>query len=108
MATLSLKQVEARIETLGGREEYGSNFIFELLEAYGTPKSTITCLSNGSLNVAKDPTREVARKKLVYFHEATADKGLLAVSAELRDAPHTSNALIPAWSSSPITKNSSP
>ena len=108
MARLTLKQVESRIESLSKADAFGPGFIFQLLEAYGTPKSTITRLSNGSLNVAKDPTREVARKKLVYFHEATADKGLLAVSAELRDAPHTSNALIPAWSSSPITKNSSP
>ena len=88
MAKLSLKQIEARIESLGGREEYGPDFIFELLAVFGTPKSTITRLRSGSLNVAKDPTKEVARKKLVYFHEATADEDLLAISAELRDAPH--------------------
>ena len=88
MARLSLKQIESRIESLGGREEYGPDFIFELLAVFGTPKSTITRLKSGSLNVAKDPTKEVARKKLVYFHEATADEDLLAISAELRDAPH--------------------
>lgn len=88
MARLSLKQIESRIESLGGRDEYGRDFIFELLAVFGTPKSTITRLKSGALNVAKDPTREVARKKLVYFHEATADEDLLAVSAELRDAPH--------------------
>lgn len=88
MARLSLKQIEARIESLGGQESYDRDFIFELLAVFGTPKSTITRLKSGSLNVAKDPTSEVARKKLVYFHEATADEDLLAVSAELRDAPH--------------------
>ncbi|MGO3775183.1 DNA methyltransferase [Corynebacterium casei] len=88
MARLSLKQIEVRIESLGGRESYDRDFIFELLAVFGTPKSTITRLKSGSLNVAKDSTREVARKKLVYFHESTADEDLLAVSAELRDAPH--------------------
>ena len=88
MARLSLKQIESRIESLGGRDEYGPDFIFELLAVFGTPKSTITRLKSGSLNVAKDPTREVARKKLVYFHEGTAEEDLLAVSTELRDAPH--------------------
>ena len=88
MARLSLKQIEARIESLGGQESYDRDFIFELLAVFATPKSTITRLKSGSLNVAKDPTSEVARKKLVYFHEATADEDLLAVSAELRDAPH--------------------
>nr|WP_211439534.1 hypothetical protein [Corynebacterium glutamicum] len=66
MARLTLKQVESRIESLSKSDSFFEpGFIYLLLEAYGTPKSTVTRLSNGSLNVAQDPTREVARKKLV-------------------------------------------
>jgi len=86
MARFSLKQIETRIELQGGREEYDSGLIFELLAVLGTPKLAMTRLISNSLNVAQDPTREVARKKLVYFREVTANEDLLAVSAELRDA----------------------
>lgn len=88
MARLSLRQVEARIEALGKRESFDSSFIYHLLEAYGTPKSTITRLRTGALNVAADKEREVARKKLVYFREVAANEDVLATATELRDAPH--------------------
>ncbi|WP_053546236.1 DNA methyltransferase [Corynebacterium deserti] len=88
MARLSLRQVEARIEALGKRESFDSSFIYHLLEAYGTPKSTITRLRTGALNVAADKEREVARKKLVYFREVSANEDVLATATELRDAPH--------------------
>lgn len=77
MARLSLRQVESRIEALGNHESYDFNFIFHLLEAYGTPKSTITRLRTGGLNVAQDPAREVARKKLVYFREVAPGEEVL-------------------------------
>lgn len=88
MARLTLKQVESRIESLSKSDSFFEpGFIYLLLEAYGTPKSTVTRLSNGSLNVAQDPTREVARKKLVYFREVAPNEDALAAATELRDAP---------------------
>lgn len=70
MARLNLKDIERRTEKLGRRENYDREFIFELLEAYGKPKSSITRLRTGSLNVAVDPEREVAQKNVVYFRES--------------------------------------
>ena len=62
MVKLNLKAVEERVAPLGGRESYDREFIFSLLLAYGKPQGNVTRLRNGSLNVAYDPTTEVAQK----------------------------------------------
>lgn len=82
---LNLKSVEERVRPLGGRSHYDREIIFELLAAYGRSSSNITRLRNGSLNVADDPSTEVAQKNVIYFKETTDD--LLAVIDELRSAP---------------------
>ena len=82
---LNLKSVEERVRPLGGRGSYDREFIFELLAAHGRSSSNITRLRNGSLNVADDPTTEVAQKNVVYFKETTDD--LYAVIDDLRSAP---------------------
>lgn len=82
---LNLKSVEERVRPLGGRSHYDREFIFELLGAYGRSSSNITRLRNGSLNVADNPSTEVAQKNVIYFKETTDD--LLAVIDELRSAP---------------------
>ena len=87
MARLSLKAVEARVEPLGFRESYGREFIFDLLDAYGKPKSSLTRLRTGSLNVAAEPDVEVAQKNVVYFREVPQGQALEAVE-ELRAAAH--------------------
>lgn len=69
MARLNVKAIDERIQSLGNRESYHREFIFDLLGVYGKPKSTITRLRSGALNVAADPDHEVALKKDVYFHE---------------------------------------
>ncbi|MBN8423093.1 class I SAM-dependent DNA methyltransferase [Microbacterium esteraromaticum] len=74
MAKLNLKAVEERVAPLAGRESYDREFIFDLLLAYGKPRGNVTRLRNGtSLNVAADPTREVAQKNVVYFRETAGD-----------------------------------
>lgn len=70
MAKLNLRAVEERTSKLGGRAEYDREFLFDLLEAYGRAKSSITRLRSGNLDVAQDPSREVAQKNVVYFHES--------------------------------------
>ncbi|AYF96920.1 class I SAM-dependent DNA methyltransferase [Protaetiibacter intestinalis] len=82
---LNLKSVEERVRPLGGRTSYDREFIFELMAAYGRSSSNITRLRNGSLNVAVEPSTEVAQKNVIYFKETTDD--LLAVIDELRSAP---------------------
>ncbi|MCG7260546.1 class I SAM-dependent DNA methyltransferase [Corynebacterium guaraldiae] len=70
MAKLNLRAVEERTSKLGSRAEYDREFLFDLLEAYGRAKSSITRLRSGNLDVAQDPSREVAQKNVVYFHES--------------------------------------
>lgn len=85
MARLSLKAVEERVAPLAGRETYDREFILDLLLAYGKPQGNVTRLRNGSLNVALDPTTEVAQKNVVYFKETNGDP--LTVLEELRASP---------------------
>lgn len=85
MVKLNLKAVEERVAPLGGRESYDREFIFSLLLAYGKPQGNVTRLRNGSLNVAHDPSSEVAQKNVVYFKETTGDP--LAVIDELKTSP---------------------
>lgn len=85
MARLNFKAVEERVAHLGNRESYDREFVFDLLLAYGKPKSNVTLLRNGSRNVATDPGREVAQKNVVYFRET--DREPLADIEELRTSP---------------------
>lgn len=85
MVKLNLKAVGERVAPLGGRESYDREFIFSLLLAYGKPQGNVTRLRNGSLNVAADPSTEVAQKNVVYFKETTGDA--LAVIEELKSSP---------------------
>ena len=83
MAKLNFRAVEERVAPLAERESYDREFIFDLLLAYGKPKGNVTRLRNGtSLNVAADPSREVAQKNVVYFRETNGDP--LAELEELR------------------------
>jgi hypothetical protein len=69
---LSLKELEARIAPLGNKQSYDREFIFDLLLAYGRSPGNLTRLrssSTSSLNVATDPTTEVAQKGIFYFKE---------------------------------------
>ncbi|WP_206497658.1 class I SAM-dependent DNA methyltransferase [Rhodococcus sp. KRD175] len=85
MARLNFKAVEERVAHLGNRESYDREFIFDLLLAYGKPKSNVTLLRNGSRNVATDPDLEVAQKNVVYFRETNREP--LADIEELRTSP---------------------
>lgn len=85
MARLNLKAVEERVVPLAGRESYDREFIFDLLLAYGKPQSSITRLRNGDLNVASDPSSEIAQKKVVYFKETSGDP--LEALENLRTSP---------------------
>ncbi|MGN7798136.1 class I SAM-dependent DNA methyltransferase [Leifsonia sp. 22587] len=85
MARLSLKAIEERITPLAGRQAYDREFIFDLLLAYGKPQGNVTRLRNGSLNIAADPTSEVAQKNTVYFKETTRDP--LEIIEDLKSSP---------------------
>lgn len=89
---LSLKEIEARVAQLGNRPSYDRDFIFDLLLAYGRSQGNITRLrstSGSSLNVAADPSTEVAQKNTVYFKEVSerSEEALLAAIEELSSSP---------------------
>ena len=72
MARLSLREIEARVAPLGNRDSYDREFIFDLLLAFGRSPGNITRLRStgpGSLNVASNPSSEVAQKGVLYFRE---------------------------------------
>lgn len=88
MARLNLSAIEERMKPLGQREVYDQDFIFDLLAAYGRPKSTISRLKSGHLNVAQEPDREVALKNYVYFSETQPGQDTLELLEKLRLAAH--------------------
>ncbi|WP_257202889.1 DNA methyltransferase [Corynebacterium cystitidis] len=88
MARLSLKDIESRVESLGGRDFYDREIIFELLDAYGKPKSSITRLRHGSINIAEDPAREVGQKNVVYFRELSPGEEPFKAISELAQSAH--------------------
>lgn len=88
MARLNLGAIEERMKPLGRQESYSREIIYDLLNAYGKPKSTISRLRSGNLNVAEDPAREIALKNTVYFREVEPGEDTLDVLDDLRTAAH--------------------
>lgn len=89
---LTLKEIEARVKVVTDRSSFDREFIFELLFAYGRSKANLTRLrstSASSLNVAVDPTTEVAQKNTLYFKEVTraSEESHLATLEELSTSP---------------------
>lgn len=89
---LTLKEIEARVKVVADRSVFERDFIFELLLAYGRSKGNLTRLrstSASSLNVAADPTTEVAQKGVLYFKEVTegSEEDHLRVVEELSSSP---------------------
>src|SRR5699024_9961876 len=89
---LTLKQVEARVREVSDRSVFDRDFIFDLLLAYGGSKGNVTRLrstTKSSLNIASDPTAEVAQKNILYFRElaCSTEEDLLAEVEKLRTSP---------------------
>lgn len=62
MLHLSSEHIEAALKTIPQGEDY----IFNVLRAYGLPKSSITRLQSGELNLSKVPGNIMWRGKLCY------------------------------------------
>ena len=62
MLHLSSEHIEAALKTI----PQGEDFIFNVLRAYGLPKSSITRLQSGGLNLSKVPGNIMWRGKLCY------------------------------------------
>jgi type I restriction-modification system DNA methylase subunit/vacuolar-type H+-ATPase subunit H len=79
---MNFTQIEINIQNLI-KKFNKETFIFDLLLAYGSPKSTITRLKKGSLNMSKNEG-ELSWKKKVFFKEEYESDLHLTIS-ELAD-----------------------
>ena len=61
---MNLKEIEERVAAVGAAEE--SEFLFELLQAYGLPAASVTRLRNGSYNKARNDNEILWRDKVFY------------------------------------------
>jgi type II restriction/modification system DNA methylase subunit YeeA len=81
---MNLAQIEINIQQL--LQSYNpATFIFDLILAYGHPKSTITRLQKGGLNLSQLPD-EVAWKKKLFFKIAVNEDVHELMSAILKNA----------------------
>jgi len=80
-------EIAINIQNLIKNRPANEEFIYELLLAYGSPKSGITLLKKGTRNLAKNPD-EVLWKNKVYF-KPVETQSLLDAMEELKKSPLT-------------------
>jgi len=74
---MNLKEIEERVADVRAAE--GSEFLFELLRAYGIPKASITRLRSGSYNRSDRKSEYLWRGKVYYRSLDCPDEELYAV-----------------------------
>lgn len=74
---MNLREIEERVANVCGAEE--SEFLFELLRAYGIPKAAITRLRSGSYNKAGQEGEYLWKDKVYYRCLDCPDEELYAV-----------------------------
>ena len=67
---MNIDQIEAKVKSI---DKSKSDFIYELLQAYGLPKASISRLRSGNLNLSKSDNIIIWKKKLFYQVELNAD-----------------------------------
>ena len=82
---MTFKEIEERVAAVRAAE--GSEFLFELLRAYGIPKASITRLRSGSYNRSEQEGEYLWRGKVYYCLLDCPDEELYAVHCA---APTTS------------------
>ena len=65
---MNIGQIEKNLTELIA-EFSADNFIYDLLLAYGTPKTTVTLLLKGNRNLSKKDGQIILKRKL-FFQEA--------------------------------------
>ena len=63
---MNLAQIERNLQKLSDNQIQKNEFVYDLLIAYDTPRSTVSRLRNGSLNKAKHPGDLVWNTKLFF------------------------------------------
>ena len=67
---MNIDQIEAKVKSI---DKSNSDFIYELLQAYGLPKASISRLRSGNFNLSKDDNIIIWKKKLFYQVELNTD-----------------------------------
>lgn len=78
------KQVKELVKTIGKEEFDKQDFIYKLLAAYGLPKSSITRLKKGNLQVEG----EIDWKKKLFFKEDHTQDLHSAISEKVKELKH--------------------
>ncbi len=74
---MNLREIEERVATLQTAE--GSDFLFELLCAYGIPKASVTRLRSGSYNRSDRDGEYLWKDKVFYRFDEGPDEQLYAI-----------------------------
>lgn len=67
---MNIDQIESKVQSI---DKTSSDFIYELLRAYGLPKASISRLRSGNLNLSKVENIIIWKKRLFYQVELDAD-----------------------------------
>lgn len=85
---ITYQQVEQNIVKIANRSNYTTDFLYELLAAYGRSSSAITQLRQGVINKATDKDT-VLQKDVVYFKVYPKNTELVEKIEELENDPLT-------------------
>lgn len=71
---MNITQIQENVEkVIKGLDK--ERFVFDLLQAYGLPKTTISRLEKGGMNLSKDDGEIILKKKLYYKFVSDGDVG---------------------------------
>ena len=71
---MNITQIQENVEKVI-KELDKARFVFDLLQAYGLPKTTISRLEKGGMNLSKDDGEIILKKKLYYKFLSDGDVG---------------------------------
>ncbi|MFZ1458201.1 MAG: hypothetical protein WAT46_19315, partial [Saprospiraceae bacterium] len=71
---MNITQIQENVEKVI-KELDKARFVFDLLQAYGLPKTTISRLEKGGMNLSKDDGEIILKKKLYYKFVSDGDVG---------------------------------
>jgi hypothetical protein len=71
---MNITQIQENVEKVI-KELDKARFVFDLLQAYGLPKTTISRLEKGGMNLSKDDGEIILKKKLYYKFVSNGDVG---------------------------------
>lgn len=86
---MNITQIQENVEKVI-KELDRQRFVFDLLQGYGMPKTTISRLEKGGMNLSKDDGEIILKKKLYYKFVSDGDVGIVydAIINDTKVAKH--------------------